>query len=174
MERYDYRSAVKADALEALKELVANNGGHYDPTELHDDLWIDDSVTGNASGSYYCNTWKAEEAIAHNLDLLAEALEEFGCSDVSVLEKGAEYCDVTIRCYLLGEVIGEILEGIENGEYDDLRICSQCGAVMSEGFCIGDGEEYYCTEECRNARYTLAEWEVIYDSGNGYWTTWHE
>lgn len=109
---YDYREAVKED----VKEYIINN---YDLEEaeelqddydsLYDDLFIEDSVTGNASGSYTFSTWKAEENIAHNLDLLQDALECFGC-DASYLEKGAEACDVTIRCYLLGEVIEEAIE----------------------------------------------------------------
>lgn len=45
--------------------------------KLNDELFNEDSVTGNASGSYYCNAYKAEEDIAHHWDLLAEALEEF-------------------------------------------------------------------------------------------------
>ena len=82
-------------------------------------LFISDSVTGNASGSYFCNSWKAEECLCHNIELLAEALHEFG-SDISYLENGAEACDVTIRCYLLGQALNETLdeleETIEEGE----------------------------------------------------------
>ena len=80
--------------------------------KLNDTLWTEDSVTGNASGSYYCNSWKAEEALAHNWDLLAEAMKEF-CCEVDLLEKGAEWADVTIRCYLLGQAIGEVLDEME-------------------------------------------------------------
>lgn len=75
-------------------------------------MWVDDSVTGNASGSYTFNTYKAEEYICHNLDLLEEAMSEFGCEDVNALEKGAEWCDVTIRCYLLSDILMEVLENI--------------------------------------------------------------
>jgi hypothetical protein len=66
-------------------------------------------VTGNASGSYTFNAWKAEEYLCHNLDLLGEALAEFGCEPNYITEKGAEACDVTIRCYLLGQAISEVL-----------------------------------------------------------------
>lgn len=31
----------------------------------------------------------------------------------SYLEKGAEACDVTIRCYLLGQAISEVLDEVE-------------------------------------------------------------
>ena len=52
----------------------------------------------------------ALSALAHNWDLLAEALTEFGCDGVNAIEKGAEWCDVTIRCYLLGQAIAEVME----------------------------------------------------------------
>lgn len=68
--------------------------------DLNDTLFTCDSVTGNASGSY------TEEYLCHNWDLLVEALTEFG-SDMSYLGRGAEACDVTIRCYLLGQAITE-------------------------------------------------------------------
>ena len=86
--------------------------------KLNDELWIEDSVTGNASGSYYCNAYKAEESIAHNLDLLEEALDEFGQNNINVIEKGAEWADVTIRCYLLGLAIYEVLDDLEE-DFDE-------------------------------------------------------
>ena len=69
---------------------------------LNDTLWTYDGVTGNVSGSYWFNAWKAEEAICHNLDELEEACDEFGSDMGEVLKQGAESADVTIRCYLLG------------------------------------------------------------------------
>ena len=99
--KYNYYEAVKNDALEYIKE---NNLQDKSQDELYDELFLADSVTGNASGSYYCNTYKAEEALTHNLDLLKEALNEFGCNFNDALERGAEYCDVTIRCYVLGQI----------------------------------------------------------------------
>ena len=39
-------------------------------------------------------------------------MKEFGC-EVDLLEKGAEWADVTIRCYLLGQAIGEVLDEME-------------------------------------------------------------
>ena len=77
---------------------------------LNDILWMDDSVTGNASGSYWFNAWKAEEALCHNLDELEEACNEFGCDMGEIIKQGAETADVTIRCYLLGRAISEVLE----------------------------------------------------------------
>lgn len=111
---YNYLEAVTADVLDYIREEInlSEWRGKADELaeQLNDDLWICDSVTGNASGSYYCNTWKAEEALCHNWDLLADALDCFGCTDVNPIEKGAEWCDVTIRCYCLGMAINEALE----------------------------------------------------------------
>lgn len=77
---------------------------------LNDILWMTDSVTGNASGSYWFNAWKAEEALCHNLDELEEACDEFVCDMGEIIKQGAEIADVTIRCYLLGRAISEVLE----------------------------------------------------------------
>ena len=110
MEKYDYLSAVESD----VREYIENNVNFHDYSDLDEmkedlnkKLFVEDSVTGNASGSYTFNTWKAEEYLCHNLDLLAEASEEFGGSS-DILSDGAEICDVTIRCYLLGQAIENV------------------------------------------------------------------
>lgn len=111
---YDYREAVKEDVLEYIRNEI--NLEDFDTLEeleehLNETLWAEDSVTGNGSGSYTFSTYKAEENICHNLDLLEEALNEFGSG--YLLDKGAEAADVTIRCYLLGSTISEVLEELE-------------------------------------------------------------
>ena len=109
---YDYREAMYEDIKEYITEnidLFKHENREELERELNDILWCEDSVTGNGSGSYFFNTYKAEEAICHNLDLLGEAIEEFG-SDMDVLKDGAEACDVTIRCYLLGDMIHAVLD----------------------------------------------------------------
>ena len=115
MTNYNYLENIKADVKEYIdNEINLKDFSDREELEekLNDTLWTEDSVTGNASGSYYCNSWKAEEALAHNWDLLAEAMKEF-CCEVDLLEKGAEWADVTIRCYLLGQAIGEVLDEME-------------------------------------------------------------
>ena len=118
MKTYDYLENVKEDVrnyIEENKIIVTSSNREEVEQELNDTLVVNDSVTGNASGSYTFSTWQAEENLCHNLELLTEALTEIGC-DLSYLEKGAEACDVTIRCYLLGQAISEVLDeiGIEN------------------------------------------------------------
>lgn len=114
---YDYREAVKDDVLEYINNEI--NFEDFDTLEeleehLNDVLFTEDSVTGNASGSYTFSTYEAEENICHNMDLLQEALSEFGDTEALVMDFDAEKADVTIRCYLLGECIAAALEEIEN------------------------------------------------------------
>ena len=112
---YNYMEAMTEDIREYIKnEVTLSDYSDRDELEEHlnETLWIEDSVTGNASGSYTFSTYQAEEYICHNLDLLTEAVKEFGC-DENVLEKGAEWCDVTIRCYLIGQAIAEVLDDLE-------------------------------------------------------------
>ena len=116
MEKYNYLEKVTADAKEAILENMkywSFNDREGLEEVAHDELWTDDSVTGNGSGSYYFNTWKAEEALCHNGDLLAEACEEFGQDIGEAFKRGAEFCDVTIRCYLLGQAIAAALDELE-------------------------------------------------------------
>lgn len=115
MSDYNYLEAVTEDVLAYINEeidLAAFDTMDELEEHLNDELWIADSVTGNASGSYWCNAYKAEECICHNWDLLADAIYEF-CGSTDVLRQGAEACDVTIRCYLLGQAIAAALEEIE-------------------------------------------------------------
>lgn len=109
---YDYKEEV----VQAVQE-AAEDG--YTPEilepvdlddyaeKLNDALWVDDSVTGNGSGSYFFNSYEAEEALAGNWDIAAEALEMFGFDG---FDKDAEWVDVTIRCYLLSQCIADYIE----------------------------------------------------------------
>lgn len=123
MTNYNYLEAVTSDVLDYIKEGInldewkGNREGLEE--KLNDELWTVDSVTGNASGSYTFNTWEAEENLAHNWDLLAEALDEFGQDGTDVLRQGAEAMDVTIRCYLLGQAIAEALNELEEELAED-------------------------------------------------------
>lgn len=121
-EKYNYLEAVTADVIDYISENnIAVTTENRDEVEqqLNDDLWAVDSVTGNASGSYTFSTWQAEENLCHNLDLLEEACEEFGSDVAELLNDGAEACDVTIRCYLLGQAISAALDEVETEEEEE-------------------------------------------------------
>ena len=124
MERYNYFEIMKQDVREAIPDVVSLEDFRTDrealEDELNDKLFMNDSVTGNASGSYFCNAWYAEEAICHNLDLLEEAVSEFGDDLGRIVKAGPETADVIIRCYLLPQVIGEVLDEMEaDGFFQD-------------------------------------------------------
>lgn len=115
MEKYDYRKAMREDIEDYINYNV--NLEDYDDRDecfedIYDEMWVADSVTGNGSGSYFMNAYRAEEAICHNWDLLQEAHEEFGHDGYICIENGAEVADVTIRCYLLNEVLSEVLDAM--------------------------------------------------------------
>lgn len=121
---YNYRKAMQEDireyiqdsyTMEEIKEKLIDRDEWEQ--ELNDELWVVDSVTGNASGSYTFNSWKAREYVLDNFDLLKEAATEFCCMDTlgeKLVNEEWEYCDVTIRCYLLGQIIYSVLENLEN------------------------------------------------------------
>lgn len=120
---YNYRESVKEDCINAikerytdeeLKEIFNNESDDYLFNNCYDDFWVDDSITGNGSGSYTFNSYTAGEYLVGNYDLLRDAVREFGCDSVDVLEKGEEWCDVTIRCYLLGECLDEAIKELKN------------------------------------------------------------
>ena len=127
MEKYDYRQAVMDDIRDYIKEndiRVTNDNREELETTLRDTLWANDSVTGNASCSYTFNAWKAEEYLCHNLDLLAEAIDEFGADAGTYKDciESAETADVTIRCYLLTECLSSVLDELEVEEEDECRM----------------------------------------------------
>lgn len=124
-ETYDYIYNVKEDVREYIEREIKFS--EFEDREelqeyLYDTLWAEDSITGNRSGSYYCNAYSAEQALAGNTDLLLEALIEFGeakeMTAYDLLTKGAEWADCTIRCYVLGQAISEALDELykEEGE----------------------------------------------------------
>lgn len=108
---YDYEGAVLEDVKAAILESL-RNGQYVDYDDLEDaqdeiqeDLWADDGVTGNASGSYTFNAFMAELYLVNNGDLYGEAIDEFG----GEYDRSPEARDVTIRCHLLSTAIREAL-----------------------------------------------------------------
>lgn len=119
---YDYREAMKDDIVQYIEENI-NLDEYEDNDELYEaldeDLWVADSVTGNGSGSYTFNREEAKKYVVDNMDLVGEMIEEFDIDTKTIGEKFKEqdweYFDVSIRCYLLGEVLGEVLEELGRG-----------------------------------------------------------
>lgn len=114
--KYNYIEALKND----IRQYMEDNESYLNYTDredleeqLNDECWTADSVTGNASGSYTFNRAEAKEYVMDNMPLAVDAFREF-----DQIEKFADYIaneeyeaiDVTIRCFLLGQVIADVLE----------------------------------------------------------------
>ena len=121
MEKYNYKQAIIND----IKQYIKDNHIDIDPSDdeagtwLYDELWCEDSVTGN--GAYYYDTEdNCAEYLCHNMDLVYEAAREFCVDDghgllIEQYENRtiARYFDCTVRCYLLGECIEQVLEELK-------------------------------------------------------------
>lgn len=125
---YDYREAMTEDVKEWIEENVDLTEWTEDregiEQQLNDDLWTADSVTGNGSGSYTFNRVQASLYVLDNMDLLQEAIDEFSTDPATVRDKFIsedwEWFDVTIRCYLLGSIISDVLNEMEeNGDFNE-------------------------------------------------------
>ena len=118
--KYDYYEVTTNNVLEYIEENI--DFSEFDKREeleekLNDECWVSDSVTGNASGSYTFNRYKAQEFVLDNMELCTEALKEFCVPMEEVaekfLEENWEYFDVTIRCYILATCIVNALDILE-------------------------------------------------------------
>lgn len=116
---YNYTLEIANDIVNFLSECEPDQLIEFatDEDTLSDALWAEDSVTGNASGSYFYNGTEAYGAISENLDLVAEAFEEFGEYErlgKLVCEQDFETIDVMVRCHLLEDVISEFKDDINS------------------------------------------------------------
>lgn len=121
---YDYKEAVKSDIEDYIEENIDYIKDEVDITDkdavmeyLNDALWIEDSVTGNGSGSYTFSRAKAEEYVKNDpraKGYIQDMCEEWGTDAATIGEKFMdddwEYFDVSIRCFLLSEAIYEVIE----------------------------------------------------------------
>ena len=119
---YNYLESTKSNIMDYINNEIdlTEWKGNRDALEeyLNEVLWTQDSVTGNASGSYTFSRSKAREFVIDNMGDLCDACAEFGISYDTIGEKFImedwEYFDVTIRCYYLAQAISECLDDIED------------------------------------------------------------
>ena len=114
---YNYLEELKSDVRNYIKEVASDYMDCEDLDELrdslYDNLWNEDSVTGNGSGSYTFNKEEAKKYVSDNLDLMVEAYKDLDSIESLVDDLEAldfETIDVTIRCYLLSQALDEVLE----------------------------------------------------------------
>ena len=128
---YDYEEAVRSDIKDYILENYDRNDlADFDDEDDFKDCLIDilvneDSITGNISGSYYYNIYKAQEALIGNMGLLRAACEELDLSNEEIgehfLDGDFEYFDCMVRCYIviytnvIEDAVDELLE--ENNDF---------------------------------------------------------
>lgn len=104
-----------------------------------------------------------------------------------ILKMGNNYEDVCANMRMTADVF-ELLEEHINDECvtlkynpmgawyyvekEEPRTCSECGKDMTEGYCIENGLEYYCSDECLHKHYTDEEYDELYDGCVTLWTEW--
>lgn len=72
------------------------------------------------------------------------------------------------------EEIKKMLIQLANHLFEHIRVCTECGKAMQEGY-ITENFEYFCSDECLHKHYTEEEWAKMYtDDGDNYWTSWEE
>lgn len=106
MEKFDYQN----DMADSIKNYLAETDErNYDT--LYDELWTVDEVTHNM---YTHNEPEAKDHVLENMDLLKEALYEFGTPDKEIAKRFMNedwgWFDTTIRCSVLGAALQQALE----------------------------------------------------------------
>jgi late competence protein required for DNA uptake (superfamily II DNA/RNA helicase) len=97
-------------------------------------------------------------------DTQLDAIKQFNELEDEMYSQELDQCNV----------IEEVVKGDKYA-----RKCDKCGNGMNEGYCIYEGEEYYCSNECLHLVYSEQEWSEMYnaeDNGgsSSYWTQWEE
>lgn len=115
--QYNYILNIKKD----IKEWMIDN--YFDISEysnnedahefLHDELWDEDSITGNG-GKWYASIEECEVYLCGNWALIFEAINDF-CVDMNDALKRygknlPQFLDCLVRLNLLDEAIGDVLE----------------------------------------------------------------
>lgn len=129
MDRYFYDTEVKLSCEEKIKEIIENDelsnygidASEYDDFDefkealsekLTDGFVNEDDITGASSGSYDCNSWKAEENLCHNLELLKDVCNDWGL-DFGTEISNVEGADVLIRQYMVYQVMDNAIYNVE-------------------------------------------------------------
>lgn len=118
MDFSEYKYYVQMDMLEYIEENLQS---------FTDDKYraIDDMrmvVTGNDNGSYYCNAYKARNAVPPAMYEISDELENYyGSMTFAEAVKDAEYLDLLIRDYAFSLLEREIDDMVENVIYDQTQ-----------------------------------------------------
>ena len=143
----DYINDTRNNAIDAIQD-------NYDLSktfdEIFDQLQMDDSVTGNASGSFTFSTLQAQENLTDLIwdEDITELFINYGYDGIPI-DRGAETVDVMLRCIALDELYTELEE-----EYDELVkertkwLCPYCTDSDGNNVMLtkNDDNSYTCPE----------------------------
>ena len=110
---YNYKDEMIDELDQMAKEAKIdftgkNRGEAYEELQ---DLAFDRDLTGNRTGSYFCNELKAERALLGNFDLIQDAVDDFGTESIDSPDLlTGEHLDILVREHLLPSVIDDVLD----------------------------------------------------------------
>ena len=110
-----YYDDVKDAVLEHLKD-EPERYIHYSGSDLFDEFVAADSVTGNASGSFFCDSEVAKEMVLENISEVAQVYyEDYDMEGLGmdIYNAAWENIDVKARCGILPRVIQDVLSELE-------------------------------------------------------------
>ena len=171
----NYYLQVKEDAKEYIEDELMwileawdNNGQGEIIEEINDFLWTADAVTGNGSGSYYFNSFKARENVLNNIEDVIQAFkddDDLNTFADYLINEEWEAIDVYTRCSVLYEAVSDL---ITDGEIEKpFYIFNNAGSYGSiqkffdteeEAIKTAEEELYYMTEGEED---DVTEYEII-------------
>lgn len=123
--RYTYRSQV---AYDLVRHVIENDIDltAIAPSELVDAMMNVDDITGNPSGSYWLNSYKAARCVAENWSDAFDAVDEM-CQPlhgvpVPVYETicSPEFVDCLARCYYLPEAVELVYDWFQTSRWEEV------------------------------------------------------
>ena len=119
---YNYQDQIRSDVREWIEDNKDQIEGldRSDAYEIiYDSCWVDDSVTGNASGSYTFSRYEARQNFYEDTDSeeYLEKMVDDGFADPvevgkKIMASDYEWLDVSIRCWLLSDAVSAVLDEI--------------------------------------------------------------
>lgn len=111
---YNYFEEVKKDIRAWLEDnaldMPYNEYGEAEIDRLYDELWTEDSVTGNGSEDmYYQTDEEAAAALYGNNQAFMYAAQDFGLENYNDFCANPRKADVLIRCNYLGAALDEVI-----------------------------------------------------------------
>lgn len=52
--------------------------------------------------------------------------------------------------------------------YTEGKSCSKCGRVIKKGYCVNNGEKYFCSDDCLSKTYPDKKYDELFETNNCY------